>query len=343
MQNSENTVDYAGFAVRLCAWLVDMFVVGVLLCFIRVPVFFIGISHPNNFLVRDLVFEYSLLDIVCWLLTVTYFVLLTYNTGSTFGKKVFRIEVISAEGEGLNLWEIIYRESIGRYISAVILWAGYLFMIVDNEKRGFHDMLADTRVVYANGKRKSMAQRRREEYYSVPRDAFGNEIKIPPTSGMQPVNQGMQPMNQGEQPQWTMAQPMDQGVEPVGADTVQSNSMPYSTVPKDVPLSQDGEYHTTGDNNLTNSTKQPEEIYRGAFAGEYVNQRVETGINEISQKQEIHQKQDIFEDMNEMPLGEYGNQNVIMDADKPVGATESSQSQGTAPDIETAHSTETLQ
>ena len=73
---------------------------------------------------------------------------MTYFTGSTLGKKCLRLQVVSSEKENLSFWDVLYRETIGRYLSS-LLGVGYLMMLLDREKRGLHDRLADTRVVYA--------------------------------------------------------------------------------------------------------------------------------------------------------------------------------------------------
>lgn len=214
MQNKDNSILYAGFFVRLCAYAVDMLVVWFGLLIIRIPIGILSMSAPDNFITRDLVFEYSISDMVLWVLTVVYFVALTYNTGSTLGKKLFRLEVISTDGEDLNLFEVIYRESIGRYLSTVILWVGYLIIGVDSEKRGFHDMLADTRVVYADGTRKSNYRKRWEAKNAVPTDAMGRPIPVDPATGQprQSIPRDVSMQQQGEY-QYTQ--------EPRQADTQQ--------------------------------------------------------------------------------------------------------------------------
>lgn len=185
MQNNDvNTTPlYAGFFVRLCAYVVDILLVGLITMVVRLPLSFLAMAHPNNFLVRDLIFKYSLADIILYLLSLLYFVALTYNTGSTLGKKLFRLEVIASDKEFLDLFDVIYRESIGRYLSAVFLNVGYLVAGLDKEKRGFHDMLADTRVIYADGKHKNHVQKKWDDYYAVPMDVMGRPIPQDKESG----------------------------------------------------------------------------------------------------------------------------------------------------------------
>ena len=66
-----------------------------------------------------------------------YFILMTYFTGSTLGKKLFRIKVIASDTRKLSLWTVIFRETIGRYLSKIIIYIGYIMMLPDKEKRPF--------------------------------------------------------------------------------------------------------------------------------------------------------------------------------------------------------------
>ena len=73
----------------------------------------------------------------------------TYHTGTTLGKKALNLRVVRVDDERLTLLTVIYRETIGRFLCALILCVGYLLIGVDKEKRGLHDILCDTRVIYA--------------------------------------------------------------------------------------------------------------------------------------------------------------------------------------------------
>ena len=60
------------------------------------------------------------------------------------------LQVISTnEDEKMTLTDAIFRETIGRFLCGVSMSIGYILIGLDSQKRGFHDMLADTRVVYA--------------------------------------------------------------------------------------------------------------------------------------------------------------------------------------------------
>lgn len=153
MQTNTKHQVYAGFFVRLAAFLVDMIIVNTGLMVVRLPMWILSLNSPDNILVRDFIFEYSVVDIVKYLLTVLYFILLTYYTGSTLGKKLFQIRVISVEERKMTFFEVAYRETIGRFLSAIVMQLGYLLVIVQKEHRGVHDLLSDTCVIYYHEKK----------------------------------------------------------------------------------------------------------------------------------------------------------------------------------------------
>lgn len=149
MQNhDDNPTIYGGFFVRLAAYLVDLIISGLALVIIKLPMFFVKLGNPDMILVQPFFFNYSVWDIFIYLLATSYFIILTYTTGATLGKRLFNLKVVSADGEKLSLLDVIYRETIGRYLCSVIIYVGYLLVGLDKEKKGLHDMLCDTRVIY---------------------------------------------------------------------------------------------------------------------------------------------------------------------------------------------------
>lgn len=148
MQNKPVNQVNAGFFVRLAAYIVDCLIVGIGLLVVRIPVWISSITSPDNIVVRDLIFQYSIYDMACYALTAAYFIILTYKTGATVGKKIFHMRVVSIEEREMTLFEVAYRETIGRFLSALIINAGYIMVGVSKEKRGLHDRLSDTEVIY---------------------------------------------------------------------------------------------------------------------------------------------------------------------------------------------------
>ena len=135
--NSKKVV-FAGFGVRLAAYIIDLIIVG------------IKMSAGDIFLTVPVVYNFSVYDIILYIALKMYFILMTYFTGSTLGKKLFRIKVIASDARKLSLWTVIFRETIGRYLSKIIIYIGYVMMLPDKEKRTLCDHLSDTRVIYSD-------------------------------------------------------------------------------------------------------------------------------------------------------------------------------------------------
>lgn len=146
-QNKEDIV-YAGFFVRLSAYIIDCIIVGFALLIIKIPKFIMNMMNPDMFFLKAILFQFSIFDIFIYILGLMYFVLMTYYYGGTLGKRLFRLKVCKASGEKLALFTVIYRESIGRYLSGLILFIGYFMIGLDQKKRALHDILSDTLVVY---------------------------------------------------------------------------------------------------------------------------------------------------------------------------------------------------
>ena len=66
--------------------------------------------------------------------------------GQTLGMKVWRIKVITEQGEPIN-----WSQATIRFGVAMLSWscvgAGYLWALVNNENRGWHDLASNSRLV----------------------------------------------------------------------------------------------------------------------------------------------------------------------------------------------------
>lgn len=148
MQNHYSSSNiYADFAPRLAAFLIDSLILIVVLLPVRATFFIFSLISPSNLMTKPVLFQFSVIDIVLYLLTAIYYVSMTYYYGTTLGKKLFNLKVVSTDGSELTFINVLYRETIGKYLSSII-FIGYLMIAIDSEKRGLHDRLCDTRVVY---------------------------------------------------------------------------------------------------------------------------------------------------------------------------------------------------
>ena len=135
----------AGFWPRLAAYIMDRLLLFLVLLLVRVPALF----SSGGFYSRAVFFSFTGMDILRWVLISLYFVILTALGGATLGKRALGLRVVSTEtGEKPPFLRILLRETVGRYLSG-ILYVGYFLVAVDSEKRGLHDRICDTLVVYA--------------------------------------------------------------------------------------------------------------------------------------------------------------------------------------------------
>lgn len=149
MQSENMQLTYAGFWVRLGAYVIDSLVVFAGLLIVRLGMWIFMSVLGDTFLGGHILFHYTLKDIVLYMAQVLYFILCTYYTGTTLGKRAMNLRVIAAEdGKKLTFLNVVYRETIGRFLSGFILGIGYIMIGIDKEKRGLHDILCDTRVIY---------------------------------------------------------------------------------------------------------------------------------------------------------------------------------------------------
>jgi uncharacterized RDD family membrane protein YckC len=83
---------------------------------------------------------------VVW--SVGYFVTFWATTGQTPGSRALRIRVRAASGGTLRPRRALLR-FVGLTLAALPLFAGFLLILVDDRRRGFHDWLARTVVIEA--------------------------------------------------------------------------------------------------------------------------------------------------------------------------------------------------
>lgn len=172
---------YAGFVTRLLAFVIDILVVtlsisltwavlALLIRFFGIPLFAIGISLLVGFfslisslfnvdaemLATSLIEAGGTLRLIALFFTgfgFTFFTSLIYNiffwmlAGKTLGKAVMGIRVVGPRGTRVTFWRAL-RRSVGYWVSALPLFLGFLWVLITEERTGWHDKLAGTRVIY---------------------------------------------------------------------------------------------------------------------------------------------------------------------------------------------------
>ena len=128
-QEGVGEAQYAGFLVRLFAFVIDNLITGV-------PVTLITIFNDFPFLGT--------------VVSIVYYVLFTYYRGQTPGKMLLGLYVEDEDGNKPSLKQVLLREVIGKAISTLALLIGYLWILWDPKKRGWHDHIGGTYVVKRN-------------------------------------------------------------------------------------------------------------------------------------------------------------------------------------------------
>lgn len=128
---------YAGFFIRLVAFAIDMLVVTSIDRILQ------GLVNYDYELINDLTGP----SLVHWILILAYFTLLTYfNNGQTLGKMLMDIKVVSLDGNKLSLFQVVSRETFGRYVQNKYMVL-YLIVGFAPMKQSLMDMLSDTAVI----------------------------------------------------------------------------------------------------------------------------------------------------------------------------------------------------
>lgn len=122
------TDEYMGFWVRFAAAVIDSLI-------ITVASFMLYFNWIGLFIAVPLP----------WL----YYWLFTGIKGQTLGKMALSIKVVDENGHIPGLGKAALREVVGKILSCITLYIGFLWIIWDGNKQGLHDKIANTYVVKA--------------------------------------------------------------------------------------------------------------------------------------------------------------------------------------------------
>lgn len=139
--HTDHEYEYAGFWVRLGAYIVDAIVFAII-CgliawilsqFVNVPI----INEKGT----------GLFDLVNLIITPIVAIVMWIKLGATPGKILFNLQVLDEKtGSKLTTRQAILRY-IGYIPSAIILLLGFIWVAWDKKKQGWHDKIAKTVVV----------------------------------------------------------------------------------------------------------------------------------------------------------------------------------------------------
>ena len=129
----ETAVEYMGFWIRFAAAIIDYLVI------MAISSLFLSLHEVGGV---SAIF-------VSWL----YYWLFTGLKGQTLGKMAVGIKVVDAAGSVPGLGRAALREIPGKILSTIAIYLGFLWVIWDERKQGWHDKIAGTHVVSVRASR----------------------------------------------------------------------------------------------------------------------------------------------------------------------------------------------
>ena len=148
---------YAGFVSRLIAWLIDRGIILAILGLVGWLVTYLGKIVGLDITQCPTVAGwtgYLCLSVVGALVVFTltfaplYFMFFWTLAGMTPGKAMLGVRIVRLDGRPMT-FRTSFRRYLGYVVSFLGFGAGYLWILVDNRRQGWHDKIADTCVVYS--------------------------------------------------------------------------------------------------------------------------------------------------------------------------------------------------
>lgn len=145
--------NYAGFGLRLVAYIIDTVVVSIALSIIIVPLS-LGLGlFSNSKNMDDPTVTFAILSAIggiCLLGTIgvcLYFALMESGKNqASLGKMAMGIVVTDINGHPVTFWRALGR-TLGKILSGMTLYIGYIMILFTDKQQGLHDMIANCLVL----------------------------------------------------------------------------------------------------------------------------------------------------------------------------------------------------
>jgi len=176
---------YAGFVSRLAGFLIDSVVIGATTLVVTWAT--VSLLVEIGIEIRDCAALEARYPVRAWLchslivvgpvastaFVVLYGLLFWATTGQTPGKAVMGVRIVRVSGRPMNLITA-GRRSLGYVLSFASIGLGFLFILSDDRRQGWHDKIAGTVVIY------SWEARQNERFLARVRGGFRRPSKHRP-------------------------------------------------------------------------------------------------------------------------------------------------------------------
>ena len=148
MENNDESLEYVGFGARLGASIVDSIAVMLIIY----PILYL--IYGKQYLSSDIFIQGPLDFIISYVFPVLATILFWFYKSATPGKIALSIKIVDAKtGNKPTVSQYIIRY-IGYYVSMIPFFLGFLWILWDDKKQGWHDKMAGTVVISAKRKDK---------------------------------------------------------------------------------------------------------------------------------------------------------------------------------------------
>jgi uncharacterized RDD family membrane protein YckC len=147
----------AGFFSRMLAFMLDIFLLTILGLMSGVVIFlvlrFFRYKQILDFIksllgVEDQIGQFiGLISPILFLVVLIYFVFFWTLVGYTPGKALLGLRIVRQDGRPLSFGRALFRY-LGYWISAIPLFMGFIWILIDRQHEGWHDKFANTHVIY---------------------------------------------------------------------------------------------------------------------------------------------------------------------------------------------------
>lgn len=146
MINKANNKDYAHPVLRLLAQIFDLLLFW--------TIFVVGVYYLSASTNVYSLLDRALMVVLLLLLSGVFMnIVISYMEsmlGGTFGKLIFGLRIIDSGSNFLTFRMALFRNYIAKSVSGLLFGAGYLWIIKDSDRQGWHDMIVDSYVINKN-------------------------------------------------------------------------------------------------------------------------------------------------------------------------------------------------
>jgi uncharacterized RDD family membrane protein YckC len=147
MQQPAPGVFYAGNGARFIAYLVDALIMGAIISVVFVVLTVIGLAEASNDNSAIAGLTVAIGFVGAFLVYLTYLPWFWGHGGQTPGMKVLRVRVVrEVDGGPLGVGQA-YIRLVGFWVSSAVFYLGFIWILFDGRRQGWHDKIAGTVVI----------------------------------------------------------------------------------------------------------------------------------------------------------------------------------------------------